>query len=199
NARNQIWGCSDYSDPKCTPYPSQANLCADTACRQDVAKLARRYTVFAITKAEDPRQGFHVYWLPTAGDWPSMGVNGSRLLITENSICHDPVTCPPPSTYPEIYIVSTDDIATGSSNVAVHWYLTDVDMTYSPGLRPVVSRDAGSPDYYVAPVGSSLQIWASSSPTKPLHTATIDLKETGFIRGSVVLQSGKLYYTYASD
>jgi hypothetical protein len=199
NARNQIWGCQNYADAKCAPYPKQPNLCSTTMCRQDVAKLGRRYTLFAITKTEDPRQGFYVYWLPTAGDWPAMAVNGSRLLITENSICHDSVSCPPANTYPEIYTVSTDDMATGSSNVAVHWYLTDTDIPYAPGLRPVVSHDSDSTDYFVAPSGNSLKVWASKDPTKPLVSATIDLQETGFIRGSVVLQSGKLYYTYSSD
>jgi hypothetical protein len=199
NARNQIWGCGDYTDPKCVPSPDHPYPCFDAACRMDIAKLARRYTVFAISRAEDPRQGFHTYWLPTAGDWPSMAINESRLLITENSICHDAVTCPPASTYPEIYVVATDDIAAGKSNVAVSWYLTDVDMPYAYGLRPVLSHDAGSPDYFVAPNGSLLNVWASSGPNKPLVSGSIDLGETGFIRGSVVLQSGKIFYAYSSD
>src|SRR5207247_1995317 len=141
---------------------------------KDVAKLARRYTVIAMSNAEDPRQGFATYWLPTAGDWPSIAINGSRLLITENSICHDPVACRPANAYPEIYIVSTDDMATGSSNVSVHWYLTDIDMTYAYGLRPVLSHDPGSIDYYIAPNNGIMQVWASKDPAKPLLTSTIN-------------------------
>jgi hypothetical protein len=203
NARNSIWGCADYAAADCYPYPYNKNLCSDAACRLALAKLARRYTVFAISKTEDPRQGFHTYWLPTAGDWPSIAVNGSRLLITENSICGKPqpnLACqkPKPSDYPEIYIVSTDDIATGSSHPSVHWYLTDTDMSYAYGLRPVVSHDPAGPDYFVAPDNGSLRVWASTDPTKPLVTASIDLQEIGMIRGSVVLQSGRIYCTYAS-
>jgi hypothetical protein len=205
NARNEIWNCDNYADAtKCDPLRNGTNphFCADadTTCREDVAKLVRRYTMIAITKAEDPRQGFYTYWLPTAGDWPSIAVNGSHLLITENSICHN-LACPPANTYPEIYIVSTDDMASGSANVSVHWYLTDIDMPYAPGLRPVLSHDAGSPDYFVAPgspTGPSIQVWASTDPTKPLVSATINVVETGFTRGSIVLHGGRLYYAYSS-
>jgi hypothetical protein len=80
NARNEIWGCDNYADPTCDPLRAKQppHFCADadTTCREDVAKLGRRYTMIAMTKTEDPRQGYYTYWLPTAGDWPSIASTG---------------------------------------------------------------------------------------------------------------------------
>jgi len=180
--RNQMRHCTDATKPVCDMGDN------------DVFKLVRRFTMIAISKTEDPREGFNEYWLPTGGDWPSLVVNNSHLLVTMNGIgTFDP------STTPLIYIVSLDDIAGGSGQPKVFRYFgSDLGSPKLGGLRPVLSHDAGAPDYFVAPNAGFLQVWASRDPTKPLVTAKIELQEAGFIRGSVVLQSGKLYYTYAS-
>ena len=183
-ARNQMRHCNDATRGVCDMGDNE------------VFKLVRRFTMIAIAKAEDPRQGFYDYWLPTGGDWPSIAVHDSHLLVTLNGLgTFDPATTP------LVYILSLDDIASGRDQPAVfRYFAADLGAKQLTGLRPVLSHDPGGPDYFVAPAaGGFLQVWASTDPRKPPVTAKIDLHETGFIRGSVVLQSGKLYYTYASN
>ena len=201
-ARNALWGCAAYDSSQCDPTHGLNPLpclSTDAACKKSVAMLARRYTMIAITKHEDPRQGMYTYWLPTSGDWPQIAINGSRLLITFDSLCQDSVACPN-IPYPAIYVLSTDDLAAGKSNPAVSWYMPNQTGFSDPrSIRPVISRDPGSPDYFVAGVSSALQVWTPNTvTTKPLVTSKIDIGQNSFIRGNVVLQSGKLYHTYGT-
>jgi hypothetical protein len=53
------------------------------------------------------------------------------------------------------------------------------------------SSALGSLDYYVAPDGNKLNVWVSADPAKPLASPSIDLGETGFIRGAVILEGGR--------
>src|SRR5262245_27619524 len=47
----------------------------------------RRYVAFAISKTEDPRDGFHQYMLTESNyrDWPRISVNGAVFVIAHNS------------------------------------------------------------------------------------------------------------------
>lgn len=46
--------------------------------------LTRRYIAFAISKSEDPRDGFHQYFITESNvrDWPWMAVNGDHFVVT---------------------------------------------------------------------------------------------------------------------
>jgi len=187
-ARNQMWvkdtgdclvenGCYHTDDPR--------------------AALARRYTMFAMTVSEDPRDGFHTYWVTSGGDWDQIAVTESYFLITYNSVGNtltDPLIC----------IFSADDMATGSSAVASWGYFAS-DLGVTAGVRPVTIHDAtGGWVYFVAPSGTSIVVWAWFPPNRPnvrpaLVKASASVgSETGMIRGKAVLKSGKIHLTFGS-
>lgn len=162
------------------------------------AVLARRYTMFAITVSEDPRDGFHTYWVPSGGDWDQIAVTERYFLITYNGVGNK-------TKDPLIYIFSADDMAEGSSTLA-SWVYFASDLGVDGGVTPVTLHDAtGGRVYFVAPNGTSMMVWAWIPPvrrnvgpslikaTAPLGTAS------GMIKGKAVLQSGKIHLTFGSN
>jgi len=68
NLRNPIYGSGDESSSHIVV--------------PDWTHLHQRFTAVAVSRSEDPRDGFHEYVLSSRpGDWPTIGVHGSVLII----------------------------------------------------------------------------------------------------------------------
>lgn len=89
-ARHQLWDgyyaavLSDVEDTsKCDQEVlARKNVCNFLTSQYD--DLVRRYVAFAVSKTEDPRDGFHQYIITESNnrDWPWMAVNGNALVTS---------------------------------------------------------------------------------------------------------------------
>lgn len=82
NSRHPLWRGEKYKKDygTCGVYTdsNDNNVGTDTYCT-----LARRYVAFAVSKTEDPRDGFHQYMITENNyrDWPWMTVNGNAFVV----------------------------------------------------------------------------------------------------------------------
>lgn len=71
--RDQIWG-------------SSSSICDTEACAPQESRLPRRFVAVAVTKTEDPRDGFNEFVLvDDYADWPRVAIHGPFLIISHNS------------------------------------------------------------------------------------------------------------------
>ena len=95
NSRHALWntgkygGCGHYIvDLTDVADPSKCDVIKNGSCIITTTKencdLTRRYVAFAVSKTEDPRDGFHQYMLLESNnrDWPWMTVNGNHFVVT---------------------------------------------------------------------------------------------------------------------
>jgi hypothetical protein len=184
--------------------------------------LVRRYTMFAMTVDDDPRDGFYTWWMPETGDWPQIAVTDRYFLITyggQNGFW-DNQGNPVPAVdelvadnkYDDkgdmlhaknkvVVIVPADDMAKGTSPLARRDYTSSQKLNW--GVRPVVIHGP-SPGYvfFVVPGNKSLIVWAWAPPkqggqSQLLETEAPLAADTGMIRGSPVYVSGKIHVVFA--
>jgi len=116
--------------------------------------LARRYLAFAVSRTEDPRDGFHQYIFTESNyaDWP-LGTVGQRLLVLGHKSA-------PEAGKPALYGIALDAIEQGKSNPPVAT-LTASAFGGAGYPVPVVSYDYdANAIWLVDDTGSSLQIYA---------------------------------------
>jgi hypothetical protein len=159
----------------------------------DPEALVRRYAAFAVSKTEDPRDGFHQYMTVATNyaDFPRVLANGGSLVIAHNK--HDPGK-------PSAYVFDFDDLAAGKAQPASFTY----DELQTGGrVVPVTDFTGTSPYTLFVTLAKAnpktLEIFAmptvvSYSSPPPLLKTSVDLavKPSSWSLGPVV-RAGKVY------
>jgi hypothetical protein len=84
NSRAPLWAGEKYkTDPDYMTCGVYTNSNGVNVGSNDYCDLARRYVFFAVSRTEDPRDGFYQYALTENNyrDWPWMGVNGDAFVV----------------------------------------------------------------------------------------------------------------------
>ncbi len=141
-ARNRMWIKNEPDDDPALAFDDE-----------DHVKLVRRYFAFAVSRSEDPRDGFD-QWIttdPNYADWPRMSVNSRHLLITHNS---------PENGKPRAYVFHAPDLVARKDSPANWTYLRSDFPSEPEKVYPVTQhgRDGGR-TFLVAP-GNPVRVYA---------------------------------------
>ena len=159
--------------------------------------LGRRYFAFAVSKTEDPRDGFRIwFWNDNKriADWPNIAVNRDKFIVTHHT---------EQSGKPLAYIFSVAAMLQGKSSLP-HWTYNASDLGGDETTLTPVTHFGDTEDltYLVRRVGSEFQIFAfRGSPadggTRPKLLATSVTFETKLPSklGVPVYRAGKIYLT----
>ena len=81
--RNRFWIISALRDPV---WGANYSKCDKDVCAPLDSKIPRRFVAVAVSRSEDPRDGFHEFVLVDEyADWPHLAVHGPFLIITHNT------------------------------------------------------------------------------------------------------------------
>ncbi len=176
-ARNQLW----FNDPN-TP--------------DNMEPFARRLVAFAVSKTEDPRDGFYQYMTTENNyrDWPRISINGNHLMIANNAA--DGM-----GSGPVAYIISMNDVKTGK-NAPAAVKLNTADFGFDH-VNDVTCFDAPfTYSCFVRSDGKKLNILYfdknASLQNKPtIKKAVIDLPDdVGSISNGAYIRNNNLYFVY---
>ena len=158
-ARNQLW----FNDPKTNPGGKYDGC-------------VRRYFAFALSKTEDPRDGFN-QWITLESnyaDWPRMSLANGSFLVAHNS---------PESGKPFATVFRYSDMQADKAAPA-NWRYYAADFPSSAKVLPVsIYGDSFGASYFVGvtkPTWNPIKVYGFSTPSSwnskaPLYTADIDL------------------------
>jgi len=75
--------------------------------------MSRHHKLLAVSKSEDPRDGFHEYLVTenTIADWPAIGVNGSRVVLSNGGDMFEPPQVPVETGVVQVFDLNS--VATG--------------------------------------------------------------------------------------
>jgi hypothetical protein len=200
--RNRIW------TGDCNP---KKNLCAPQG-----SDLVHRFVAVAVSRTEDPRDGFFQYVLEELyADWPRMGVHGPYLVVGHNA-------------NPVVVLFDADKLAKGNFNngavvlgiyrkedfgdpehvspVVQHDKRDESDPAAKPFI-PTMPQPGGSddvPTFLVATNGTKLSIYAVERFVfdqpghavihPPISHVSVDLDEdVPTVRSNPVYRDGKIY------
>ncbi|APR78353.1 Hypothetical protein A7982_03700 [Minicystis rosea] len=178
-ARNHLWYCKPGNPCGPTQSPTQA----------------RRYIAIAVSKTEDPRQGFHRYILVNQySDWPKIGIDERYLILGHRGTS-------------TAYVFDADKLAAGNPD---HGPVRLAKLTARafPGVRhlaPVTAHGpTGGVTYLLGSDGSdSIRVFGlwSPDPNRPARPKVligpkIDIdQKLGTIEGNAVYRNGMLHWT----
>lgn len=123
--------------------------------------LPRRLVAFAVSKTEDPRDGFHQYMLTENEyrDWPWMGVNGDHLIIAHNAEAE--------GVEPVVSVVSVTSVKSGQQHPAYfRYYPADFDGL-TTAIPPVHHGNTGGLTFLLSKEGNRLDIFAFPQTPNP--------------------------------
>jgi hypothetical protein len=183
-ARNHLWIC----------VPSAHQSCADTKFSQT---QSRRYIAIAVSRTEDPRDGFHRYILVNEySDWPKIAVHDRYLILNHRGASH-------------LYVFDADKLAAGNPDKGPV-LLANLDARSFPGakyLDPVTHHGpTGGATYLLGSNGTNQVIPfalvnpdpARAMPPRILAGPPITLgAKLGTLENNAVFRDGKLYFTFA--
>ncbi len=91
---------------------------------------AYRYVLFAVSKTENPADGFYFYSMPEeCADWPRIGVSGNYLVMSHHGL---EAVKEAQAGKPLVTLYSMDDLAAGKPNPTSFSYLdSDMGITYT--------------------------------------------------------------------
>jgi hypothetical protein len=179
-ARNHLWFCKD-GDACDGPKQSRTQ--------------ARRYIAIAVSKTDDPRQGFHRYILVNQyTDWPKIAVNERYLILGHRSS-------------PIIHVFDADKLAAGNPDHGPV-KVARLDERSFKGMKviaPVTHHGATSGlTYLLGSDGSdTVRVFAlynadpnRAVPPVVLTAPAVDIGEKlGSLEGNAVYRNGFLYWT----
>lgn len=177
-ARNQLW-INDENTP------------------DDMEKFSRRLVAFAVSKTEDPRDGFYQYMTTENNyrDWPRIAINGNHLLIANNAA--DGM-----GNGPAAYVFSVADVKQGKPNPAgVKLFPSDLTGVGQVNLVSALDNSVGF-SCLLTTVNNRLSILyfdkTASLQSKPtIKLATVNLTDNiGFLRQGAYIRNNNLYFTY---
>jgi hypothetical protein len=118
--------CASFHGPKgAVVWTPDATICS----------MPRHHKLLAVSKSEDPRDGFHQYLITenTIADWPDVAVNGSRVILSNLGPVEEPPTWP--TEIGVVQVLDTNGVTNGSPHPAYFEYFPkDLD-----GLRAVLA------------------------------------------------------------
>jgi hypothetical protein len=166
--RNQMW--TDQAAGKCTANGPQPDA-------------SRRYIFVAVSKTENPNDGFHQYVLARDyADLPLFSVNNGRLLLGHYKADKD------------LFVFDADKLAAGASTDPFLGQYGDGDFVDSDKITPVTqySGDGGA-SFVLGEHGNDLHVYAFIDPTKsPAHKkVTLDAHPGWYMQP--VMRHGKIY------
>lgn len=197
---------NEFYDTRCTYDPKTRRFFICCAARNQIWPgkpgggfdiLGRRYFAFAISKTEDPRDGFRIwFWKDNKriADWPNIAVNGDNLIVTHRT---------EQSGKPLAYVFSVAAMLQGKSSLP-HWTYNASDLGGDETtLTPVTHfGDTGGLTYLVRRVGSKFQIFAfhgspadTATPPKLLATSVTFETKLPSKLGLPIYRAGKIYFT----
>ena len=202
-ARNPVW--TSFDDPKFhSEHPGMCgfsqltlgdspvkNYTGDTGlCVQE-----RRYVALAVSKTEDPRDGFHQYMLTDnlPADWPWMAVHGDHVVITHKGGTPNGW----PASLPVAEVLAAHDLLVGSRHPALYrlgpedlggrtWALAPTQPDEPDGPTVVLTQDGDNIGIYGIPAGGSG--WSSPGLIK----AAVHLADAPSVF-QATRRAGKLY------
>jgi hypothetical protein len=157
--------------------------------------LGRRYFAWAVSKTEDPRDGFGIwFWNDNkrVADWPYIAVNGDCFVVTHHT---------EQSGKPLAYVFSVAAMLQGKSNPP-HWTYSAVDVgADETTLVPVTHHGDTSGLTYLVRPGSTFQIFAflgspaGNAPRPQLLSTSVTLGAApSMLRAGAVYRAGKLHF-----
>lgn len=172
--------------------------CAEGRCQGEKQSRtqARRYIAIAVSRTEDPRQGFHHYVLVDEyADWPKIGLNERYLILSHRAS-------------PWLYVFDADRLAAGNperSRVRV----AKIDVRRIPGVRYF------SPVWHHGPTNGATWLLGSDGSDEVVPFALVNPDpnraapplvvvgprvpvgvKLGTLENSAVLRNGFLYWTF---
>ncbi len=159
--------------------------------------LVRRYVAFAVSRTEDPRDGFYQYMSTESNysDWPRVAVAGGMLVVAYNSkqSSRDGIK-------PVVYLYPMDELAKGAAHPpAQKIYQTETGGSVIP-VTPY-GADTGW-IFLVRPNGKTLHVFAFRPPSDlrvpvALEESTVQLSEDlGFLRVGALYRNGRIHFTF---
>jgi len=196
---------NEFYDTRCTYDPKTRRFFICCAARNQIWPgtpgggcdiLGRRYFAFAVSKTEDPRDGFRIwFWHDNKkiADWPYIAVNGDNFVVTHHT---------EQSGKPLAYVFSVAAMLQGKSSLP-HWTYNAADVGGDETtLVPVTHHgDTGDLTYLVRP-GSTFEIFAfpgspAGGAVRPqlLATSVTLGAAPAMLRAGAVYRGGEIYFT----
>ena len=165
--------CMSYSAPPVTDTSPCLNKddpdSIDDRCKRgsnEYCDLVRRLVAFAVSKTEDPRDGFYQY-IMTANeyrDWPWMAVNRGHFTVAHHGLVN--------ARFPAITVFSTNAVALGNEHPPYFRY-SNRALVGRRLLPPRQYGPAGDPSFLLSATGEGrLDIFAFPQSADPWTTPT---------------------------
>ena len=182
-ARNHLWQCTPTAQKPCTePKLSQTQH--------------RRFIAIAVSRTEDPRDGFHRYVLVDEYvDWPKIGIHDRYLILNHRGASN-------------LYVFDADKLAAGNPDRGPV-LLAKLDARSFPGakfLAPVTHHGpSDGATYLLGSNGSGTVIPfalvnpdpSRAMPPRIVAGPPVTLGErVGTLENNAVFRDGKLYFTF---
>lgn len=169
---------------------------------QEHGEFSRRFIAIAVSRTEDPRDGFH-QWMPTwsnVRDWPWMGINGDFLIVAHKGKS----SLDPPG--PVAAVFHLPSMILGNKNPP-HFEYTATDFGGNITVSPVKHYPGESFLTFMVRrgKGSVREIFAFAPPSDPwkapaLMKTSVPIRAgIGSIRDSVTFRKGRLHYASVQD
>jgi hypothetical protein len=165
--------------------------------------LVRRYHAFAVSRSDDPRDGFYQYLSTESSysDWPVMAINNGMLIFSYlNGPNHTQAARANEPFRPSIRLYAIDAVARHDTHPAsCKIYPTDIPHG-NPGLVNQYG-DANGWNYVVRPRGTILDLYYFKTPAD--FQESFEVKKTSITVGGtkltrprtpVIYRNGKIHY-----
>jgi hypothetical protein len=192
NSRHPLWAAAKYeaedSYGTCGVYTNSSGVNVGT---DDYCDLVRRYIAFAVSKTEDPRDGFHQYMITESNnrDFPWMSVNGNAFIIANKG--SESIVGPVASVF------SVNGVKSGDQHPPYFRYYVQDLGGVSLAIPPVHYRNAAGLSFLLAGSDTHIDIFAFRQATDPWTGPTL-LKTSANLSERIdfynaVYRSGLLY------
>lgn len=158
--------------------------CDASSPQEPCGDQAQRYVFVAVSKTEDPRQGFWEYVLVRDyADWPLFSVRNNRLLIGHSG-------------GKRVYVFDSKKLLNGTKTDPFLGQYLDDSFTEADSVTPVTQySDADGLSLLLGRKGKDVTVYAFRDPTKPLVKKTQALKATAGWRMQPVYRLSNFYFT----
>ena len=158
--------------------------CDPVTPKEPCGDQAQRYVFVAVSKGEDPRQGFWEYVLVRDyADWPSFSVRNKRLLIGHNG-------------GKRVYVFDSNKLISGTTTDPFLGQYLDDSFADADTVTPVTQySDADGLSLLLGAKGNNLTVYAFKDPKKPLVKKTKALTAPTGWRMQPVYRFSNFYFT----
>jgi hypothetical protein len=205
NSRHPLWEdptqkfgeCSYYNVPLSSVSNTRTckkikdNTC--TLSSSAYCDLPRRYVAFAVSKTEDPRDGFHQYMITENNfrDWPWMAVNGNAFIVTHKGASEADAAAPVATVF------SVNAVKSGDQHPPYFRYYSQDVGELKAVLPPAHYKNAAGLSFLLGSAEKRVDIFAFPQPSDPwtappLLKTSVNLSEKASIFNAVY-RAGKLY------